>query len=51
MKTFCKYFVFAAIGVLPNILAGYNCLDWEWWAVFLPLMIGVNMHVYALSLD
>jgi hypothetical protein len=50
-KELCKYFIFALIGIMPNVLAGYSVLDWQWWAVFFPFMIGVNLRDYAHTLD
>ena len=50
MKIFYKYFIFAVIGILPTVIAGYQCWDWKWWAVVAPLWAGVWMRDYAMRL-
>jgi hypothetical protein len=51
MKVFCTYFIFVIIGIIPNVLGGYSVLDWEWWAAFFPLFIGVHLYHYSHTLD
>jgi hypothetical protein len=51
IKVFCTYFIFVIIGIIPNVLAGYNVLDWQWWAVILTLNGGVCLHTYSHTLD
>jgi hypothetical protein len=41
--------IFAVVGIMPNALAGYSYLNWEWWAACAPLWAGIWLRDYAMS--
>jgi len=44
MKYFFRFFIFAVIGVVPTVIAGYTVDMWQWWTTIAPLYVGVYMH-------